>query len=67
MDAEYALLKAATIEALIPQDGSTPLSELLHSEDVLAESVTRILEIKRRDLLFIGTSMPTTNPAYSYS
>ena len=54
MDAEKAVLKAAVIESLIPEDGSTPLSELLHNEDTFSGLPAGILEVKRRTLLFVG-------------
>ncbi len=55
MDVESVLLKAASIETLIPEDSTTPLPDLFHDEDAFAHSLTGILEVKRRTLLFVGT------------
>ena len=66
MDAEKELLRKAAIETLIPEDGTTPLSELLHDEDAFAESPAGILEVKRRNLLFIGRFCSLLLSARSY-
>ena len=66
MDAENVLLKAAAIETLIPEDSITPLSDLLHDEDAFAESPIGILEVKRRNLLFVGRFRPPNQLTGSY-
>jgi hypothetical protein len=58
MEGDHSLLKSIVIETLIPEDGSTPLSDLLEdgsSSEVRSETI--IVDVTKRDLLFIG--MPT--------
>ena len=66
MNAEKEILGAARIEAVIPEDGHAPLSELLHDEDAFAESPAGILELKRRNLLFVGRSSFAAGSTDSY-
>ena len=55
MEVEQALIKSITLDAFIPENGTAPLSEVL--EDGLnpdSQSNKGILDIKTRDIVFIG-------------
>ena len=55
MEGDSAILRAIKVDALIPENGSAPLSQLLE-EDTIGdvEPVKSILNISRRGFVFIG-------------
>ena len=65
MDAEF--FKAAVLDAIIPDDTTAELAQLLDNDVDLADDPNRLLPIKERDLLFFGVSHSLDLWMLSYS
>jgi hypothetical protein len=57
MDAEKAILKSTAIEVVVAEDTSSDLADVLAAaSDSGSAERSGLINIKRRDLVFIGTS-----------
>ncbi len=57
---EADILKSALVDAIIPDDTVTEISEMLQAAAELQPEPPRLLAVKERDLLFFGASMLRT-------